>query len=98
MELARLKDRNLFSEDEALSRIRSQMPIEDKKRKADYVIDNSGTLQSTEEQVHRLVTTVCKPLKSSWWVYGLLWGPCFTVYTGLEAFRRMWALLIKFQY
>jgi dephospho-CoA kinase len=40
--------------DEALRRVRSQMPIEEKRALADYVIDNSGSLADTERQVREL--------------------------------------------
>jgi dephospho-CoA kinase len=51
--------RDGYSRDEALRRVRSQMPIEEKRALADFVIDNSGSLAETERQVrelyHRLV-------------------------------------------
>lgn len=47
----RLMARNRYSEPEARARITSQMPIEQKKQLADYVIDNRGTLDETREQV-----------------------------------------------
>jgi dephospho-CoA kinase len=40
--------------DEALRRVRSQLPIEEKRALADYVIDNSGSLADTERQVREL--------------------------------------------
>ncbi|MCL6593008.1 MAG: dephospho-CoA kinase [Alicyclobacillus sp.] len=53
-QLQRLMARNQLTEDEALARIRAQMPIEEKRRLADYVIDNRGTLEQTREQVRQL--------------------------------------------
>lgn len=47
----RLMSRNQFSEQEADSRIASQLPIEIKEQGADAVIDNNGTLVETERQV-----------------------------------------------
>ncbi|MGN7409327.1 MULTISPECIES: dephospho-CoA kinase [unclassified Sporosarcina] len=47
----RLMSRNQFSEQEADSRIASQLPIEIKEQGADAVIDNNGTLAETERQV-----------------------------------------------
>jgi dephospho-CoA kinase len=54
-QLERLMERNGFSREEALRRIASQMPVEDKKSRADYCINNSGTLFDTELQVDELV-------------------------------------------
>ncbi|WP_067932148.1 dephospho-CoA kinase [Alicyclobacillus kakegawensis] len=53
-QLARLMARNGYSQAEAEARIRAQMPIEEKRRLADYVIDNTGTLEHTREQVERV--------------------------------------------
>ncbi len=50
LQLKRLMHRDQISEAEALARVRSQMPIEEKKRKATIVIDNSGTIEHTREQ------------------------------------------------
>lgn len=47
----RLQLRNNLNQEEVESRIQSQLPIEEKKRLADYVIDNSGTVQQTKRQV-----------------------------------------------
>lgn len=51
---ARLMARNHVDAAEADRRIASQMPLEEKIRRADYVIDNSGSLRETEKQVQRL--------------------------------------------
>ncbi|MCM3757455.1 dephospho-CoA kinase [Sporosarcina aquimarina] len=47
----RLMSRNQLSEQEANSRIASQLPIEIKEQGADAVIDNNGKLVETERQV-----------------------------------------------
>jgi dephospho-CoA kinase len=47
----RLRARSGLSEEEAEARIRSQMPLEEKARHADFVIDNSGDLAVTRRQV-----------------------------------------------
>jgi len=49
----RLLDRGL-SEEQARARIAAQMPIEEKRRLADNVIDNSDGLPATERQVGEL--------------------------------------------
>jgi dephospho-CoA kinase len=53
-QLERLKERG-FSEQEAQRRIASQMPIDEKRLLADEVIDCSGTIEQTQEQVALLV-------------------------------------------
>lgn len=50
-ELRRLVTRDGFSEADARARIASQMSIAEKAKRADYVIDNSGTREETERQV-----------------------------------------------
>ena len=50
-QLQRLMKRNGFSEAEARSRIKSQMPLQDKVNLADAVIDNGGSLEQTKEQL-----------------------------------------------
>lgn len=50
IQLRRLMKRNSLSEKDALARIRSQMPIEEKRRVADWVIDNSSSLAETRRQ------------------------------------------------
>ncbi|MUT65814.1 dephospho-CoA kinase [Paenibacillus sp. NEAU-GSW1] len=47
----RLMKRNSISADEASRRIGLQMDIEEKKRRAEWVIDNSGTLEDTERHI-----------------------------------------------
>jgi dephospho-CoA kinase len=46
----RLMQRNHLSPQEASARIRSQMPIEEKRRRATVVIDNSGSREHTRRQ------------------------------------------------
>jgi len=47
----RLRARSALSEEKIESRIRSQMPNEEKIKYADFVIDNSGSVESTRVQV-----------------------------------------------
>ena len=51
LQLKRLMARDGLTEEEARKRLRAQISIEEKKRLADYVIDNSGTLENTRRQV-----------------------------------------------
>lgn len=51
LQLQRLMSRNHLEEKEAVQRVQSQLSIEKKKKLADFVIDNSGTIEETEKQV-----------------------------------------------
>ncbi|MBI4247133.1 MAG: dephospho-CoA kinase [Candidatus Rokubacteria bacterium] len=53
-QLARLMARDGIDRTEALRRIRSQMPLAEKAKLADHVIDNSGDRAATEAQVRRV--------------------------------------------
>ena len=50
-QLRRLMKRNGLSADAARARIASQMPLEEKKRRADVLINNGGTREETAAQV-----------------------------------------------
>lgn len=54
LQYVRLMARNRYSQEEARARVQSQMSIEQKKRLADYIIDNSGTPDETREQVQKV--------------------------------------------
>lgn len=54
-QISRLKQRNQLSDDEATSRIQSQMPIEEKKQLADEIIDNNGTLEELAQNIETLI-------------------------------------------
>ncbi|QSO46760.1 dephospho-CoA kinase [Alicyclobacillus mengziensis] len=56
----RLMSRDGLSEEDANRRISAQMPIEEKRALATYVIDNSGSLDNTREQVTRIWSKLCK--------------------------------------
>lgn len=53
LQIARLAARDRITTEAALTEINSQMPLEAKLAKADDVIDNTGTVESTKEQVGR---------------------------------------------
>jgi dephospho-CoA kinase len=57
-QIDRLRARNGLSEADARRRIALQMPLEEKVRFGDYVIDNSGTPESTKAQVDALFETL----------------------------------------
>jgi len=53
-QIRRLMARNNLSHTDALARIKAQMPLEEKKKYADQVIDNSGSIEETQRQVASL--------------------------------------------
>ncbi len=53
-QLERLMAREQCSESDALARIDSQLPLAEKVKVADFVIDNGGTLEETERQVRTI--------------------------------------------
>lgn len=53
-QVARQQARDGLGPAEATQRIRSQMPLDEKVRVADYVVDNSGDLAATEAQVREV--------------------------------------------
>lgn len=61
-QISRLMKRDGISREDALYRIGSQMPISEKIKHADYVIDNSKSLDKTRKQVSK---TMGKLLSSS---------------------------------
>ncbi|MDD5434635.1 MAG: dephospho-CoA kinase [Nitrospira sp.] len=50
LQIKRLMERNGFTREEALARINAQLPVEDKKRFADYMIDTSKPIEVVEQQ------------------------------------------------
>jgi dephospho-CoA kinase len=53
-QVRRVITRDRLSEAEARQRIAAQLPIEEKVRRADYVITTDGTLADTDRQVHEV--------------------------------------------
>lgn len=55
IQMERLMVRNGYSADEAEIRINAQLPISEKEKGADAVINNNGTLKETEKQLDELI-------------------------------------------
>ncbi len=53
-QLERLMQREGYTKEEALNRIQAQIPVEEKRKLATYVIDNSGTLTQLEKECERV--------------------------------------------
>ena len=58
VQLDRFMKRNKYSEEESLKRIASQMPIDEKKEKATWIIDNSKNLKHLQQEVEDFVTII----------------------------------------
>jgi len=58
IQLERYMKRNGYSEEESLKRINSQMPIDEKKQKATWVIDNSKNLKHLQQEVEDFVEII----------------------------------------
>lgn len=54
IQIDRIMKRDGMSREDAISRIRTQMSVEDKLERADIAIDNSGTLEELKDRVERL--------------------------------------------
>ena len=58
IQLERFMKRNGYSEEESLNRINSQMPIDEKKKRATWVIDNSKNLKHLQQEVEDFVEKI----------------------------------------
>ncbi|WP_125590395.1 dephospho-CoA kinase [Companilactobacillus jidongensis] len=54
VQLERLIERDRISEEDAMNKINAQMPIEQKKNLADFVIDNSGNINILKTEIYNL--------------------------------------------
>ncbi len=59
-QIERAMQRDGLTQEEVMSRISRQMPLEDKRRRANYVIDTSGTKESTIEQTRAVFEVLQK--------------------------------------
>ncbi|WP_324171711.1 dephospho-CoA kinase [Sulfurimonas sp.] len=58
VQLQRFMKRNAYPEEESLKRIASQMPIDEKKDRATWVIDNSKNLKHLQQEVEDFVEKI----------------------------------------
>jgi len=58
-QIRRLEERGMSRED-AQNRIQSQLPLDEKIKFADFVIDNDGTLEETKKQVEEVYSSLKK--------------------------------------
>jgi len=52
-------ERDGVSREAAEQSLKAQMPLEEKRKKAQFVVDNSGTLQETRNQVKAVWQILC---------------------------------------
>jgi dephospho-CoA kinase len=62
-QLERLRKRDCIDQDEALRKIKAQMPITEKLKFGQIIIDNSGTEEETGEQVRELWELLLRRVK-----------------------------------
>jgi dephospho-CoA kinase len=56
--IKRLVKKTVLRRPEILKRVRSQIPLRMKKRVADFIIDNSGTIRETKKQVKKVISKI----------------------------------------
>jgi dephospho-CoA kinase len=61
----RVMKRDDLKRTEILARMRRQIPLEDKKEWADYVIDNNGTIDELNKQTEQIYNTLIKDIKTA---------------------------------
>ena len=62
-QIGRLRHRNAMNEEEAARRVNAQMPLSEKVKYADHVIDNRGSIDDTRKQVEELMKLLSRSMK-----------------------------------
>jgi dephospho-CoA kinase len=62
VQIQRMISRDHITEDEAKARLRAQLPLAEKIAKADYVIENTGTIADVERRTDEVLATLCERL------------------------------------
>ena len=57
--LSRLMNRNGLSLEDAKARAELQMDIEQKRKKANFIIDNSGDKENLEKELEKFLRQIC---------------------------------------
>jgi dephospho-CoA kinase len=57
-QLKRLMVRDRIDEEYALAKIAAQMDIEEKKKRADYLVNNEGDLENTYKQIENILRRI----------------------------------------
>ena len=62
-QIGRLRLRNGMNEEEAVRRVNAQMPLSEKVKYADHVIDNRGSIDDTRKQVEELMKLLSRGMR-----------------------------------
>lgn len=92
IQLTRLIDRSHLSEADAKKRIKQQMPLDLKCSKSHFVIENSGTLQDTEEQALK-VLAVLQDSNQHWKIRGVIFATAAILFSSIA-----WILNYKYKF
>lgn len=76
VQLQRLKERNNMTDEDAEARIASQMPVKQKSKLADLIINNDGSLEELQKKVEAVEQL---QLKRGRWVHSTLFSPAGVV-------------------
>lgn len=57
-QIERVIKRDVLDYDEVMNRINSQMPLDEKRRFVDYIIDNTGSMDATKEQTEHIIHNI----------------------------------------
>jgi len=94
LQVERLRSRNQFTKEESEMRIKAQMPLEEKCSRANFVIENSESIEHTRKQViatHKLLCTSRHHWRLK--IYVFMWllciSACVAWLTWLFLFRKM---------
>lgn len=74
LQLERLMKRDKLTEPDAMARINAQMPLSEKVKFADFVINNNGSIESTQQQVEKMVLELRR--SKAHWKYRLVLVTC----------------------
>ena len=95
VQLKRLIQRDKSTEEDASARLNSQLPITEKVKYADVLIDNSGSLQDLETKANNLVEKVEKSVR--WfWLFAWLFQP-YAVISATALLGWRWILSLSRQ-
>ncbi|CAL9200211.1 unnamed protein product [Musa hybrid cultivar] len=89
-QIKRLMARDGIPEEQSKNKINAQMALDQKKTKANIVIDNSGTIEETRLQFQKVLNQISRPL--TWKEYALSRDGIFLLLTsavvGVLAVRK----------